>query len=189
MTKNSPFLERLTHNVSQRSEPSRTATAYRCSPGRRGSFISPTFGVAKLSFLPLSNMSRQSANSSGASVAASKPWYRSHPSKVSRSSSLMNSCIYPLGVLPAYARSSQSISDLARAHEASGAVRAFVTDSDRALDALDETAVHGEKALARSPAVLTVIGLGRAIRDLARAARQRLAGFPVHGHAGKAGRS
>jgi hypothetical protein len=60
-----------------------TTTAYRCSPGRRGSFISPTFGVAKLSFLPLSNMSRQSANSSGASVAASKPWYRSHPSKVS----------------------------------------------------------------------------------------------------------
>jgi hypothetical protein len=54
MTKNSPFRERLTHSVSQRSSPSRTATAYRCSPGTCWSLIGPTLGLAKMYSLALS---------------------------------------------------------------------------------------------------------------------------------------
>jgi hypothetical protein len=45
--KNSPFGERRILNVSQRSESSQTATAYRCSPGIGRSFIKPTLGVAE----------------------------------------------------------------------------------------------------------------------------------------------
>src|SRR5260370_40696086 len=49
MTNISPFCEHLTHNVSQRSDPSRIATACLCSPGLGGgSFINPTLGL----FLP-----------------------------------------------------------------------------------------------------------------------------------------
>jgi hypothetical protein len=64
-TKNSGFEERRTHNVSQRSEPSRTATAYRCSSGTSGrSFIRPTLGIAAAPSLTSSKMLRQFSNSS-----------------------------------------------------------------------------------------------------------------------------
>src|ERR1700731_818416 len=71
--KNSPFGERRILNVSQRSESSQTATAYRCSPGIGRSFIKPTLGVAELLFLTSSKASRHIANSSGLSCAASNP--------------------------------------------------------------------------------------------------------------------
>jgi hypothetical protein len=56
---------------------------------------------------------------------------------------------------------------------------ALAAGRDGALDALDESRVHREQALARPSAVLAVIGLGRTVRDLARAVR-RLARFAVH---------
>src|SRR5262249_42849627 len=65
-TKNSGFGERRTHNISQRLEPSRTATAYRCSFGTSGrSFIRPTLGMAAALSLTSSKMLRQFSNSSG----------------------------------------------------------------------------------------------------------------------------
>jgi transposase len=52
-------------------EPSRIATAYRCSPGSDRSFISPTLGVGLL--LISSKISRHCANSSGRRIEGWKP--------------------------------------------------------------------------------------------------------------------
>jgi hypothetical protein len=71
MTKNSPCQERLTHSVSQRSEPSRIATAYRCWPGTGWSCSKPTLGLAKRRFVASSKRPRHIASSSGLAVAAS----------------------------------------------------------------------------------------------------------------------